>query len=165
MKSMKRLKDLLDICLPRVNEVFPWDLLELRQRNPELLLLDVREPYEFAAAHIPGSINVPRGILETACEYGYEDTHPELAASREREVVVICRSGNRSVLAAWTLQVLGYRRVHSLKTGVRGWNDYEQPLQDGGERELTQDEADAFFTPHLTPAQLGQGWVTHRWQS
>ena len=44
----------------------PWDLEERLQQNPDLLLVDVREPYEFDAMHIAGSMNVPRGILESA---------------------------------------------------------------------------------------------------
>jgi len=162
---MKHVNDLLDTYRPRVRELFPWDLVARLEENPELLIVDVREPYEFDAAHIEGSLNVPRGILETACEYGYEDTHPVLAAARKREVVVACRSGNRSILAAWTLQELGFQHVASLKTGVRGWNDYEQPLVKGRGEPVTLDEADHFFTPRLTPEQLGPSWVTHRWQS
>ena len=40
------------------------------------MLLDVREPYEFDAMHIPNSVNVPRGILESACEWDFEETIP-----------------------------------------------------------------------------------------
>ncbi|HQU01953.1 MAG TPA: lytic murein transglycosylase, partial [Acetobacteraceae bacterium] len=81
-----------------------------------------------AAMRIAGSVNIPRGILESACEYGYEETVPELVTAREREIVVICRSGFRSVLSAFNMQLLGYTKVCSLKTGLRGWNDFEQPL-------------------------------------
>jgi len=50
-----------------------------------------------------------RGILETACEYGYEETVPELAQARERAVVIVCRSGNRSALVAWVMQEMASR--------------------------------------------------------
>jgi rhodanese-related sulfurtransferase len=151
---MKRFRDLIAACLPRVREIFPWDLCELRESQPDLLLLDVREPYEFDAMRIEGSLNVPRGILETACEYGYEETVPKLAEAREREIVIVCRSGNRSVLAAHTLQEMGFRRVCSLKTGLRGWNDYEQPLLDARGRSVDEEEAERYFTPRLRPEQL-----------
>jgi rhodanese-related sulfurtransferase len=62
---MNTFQDLIDACLPYVAEVFPWDLQEMRESRPDLLLLDVREPYEFDAMRIADSINVPRGILET----------------------------------------------------------------------------------------------------
>jgi rhodanese-related sulfurtransferase len=151
---MKRFQHLIDACLPLVREIFPWDLCDLQQSQPDSLLLDVREPYEFQAMRIKGSLNVPRGILETACEYGYEETVPELAAGRDREIVVICRSGNRSVLAARTMQELGFERVCSLKTGLRGWNDYQQPLVDHRGRRVHEEEAERYFTPKLRPEQL-----------
>src|SRR5690606_2289328 len=97
---MQRFRDLVAASLEQIEELFPWDLEDRLTEEPELLLLDVREPYEFDAMHIEGAINVPRGILETACEYGFEETVPRLVESRDRDVIVICRSGNRSALAA-----------------------------------------------------------------
>lgn len=151
---MKRFVDFIADCLPSIKEVFPWDLDKLCQEHLDVLLIDTREPYEFQAGHIEGSINVPRGILETACEYGYEETVPELVQARERPVVVICRSGNRSALAAWVMQQMGYRDVYSLKTGLRGWNDYELPLVKPDGSHLDVDEADEYFTPRLRPEQM-----------
>ena len=118
------------------------------------LLLDVREPYEFDAMHIKGSLNVPRGILETACEYDYEETVPELVESRNKEVIIICRSGNRSIFVAEVMQKLGYKNVVSLKTGLRGWSDYEQPMFDKDNNEVSEDDAIEYFTTHLRPEQM-----------
>jgi len=126
----------------------------VRGDGPPPLILDVREPEEFAAMHIAGSINVPRGILESACDWGYEETVPELVAAREREVVVVCRSGNRSALAARTMQLMGYRHVLSLKTGLRGWNDAELPLVDAEGRPVPVESADEHFTPRVREDQL-----------
>ena len=151
---MKRFLQLVSECLTDVREIMPWDLEERLASNPDLLVIDVREPYEFDAMHIAGSLNVPRGILESACEWEYEETMPELVRARDREVVVVCRSGYRSVLAAHSMQLLGYRNVASLKTGLRGWKDYEQPLVDGQERDVDLDEADDYFTPRLREDQL-----------
>lgn len=151
---MQKFIQLISNCLTDVREIMPWDLEERLEHNPELLLLDVREPYEFDAMHIKGSMNVPRGILESACEYDFEETEPELVKARDREVIVICRSGYRSVLAANSLQVLGYNNVVSLRTGLRGWNDYEQTLVNAGGEEVEIDEADDYFTPKLRPEQV-----------
>lgn len=151
---MKRFTDLVAECLPHIKELFPWDLDQLRRERPDVLLLDTREPYEFEAARIDGSLNIPRGILEAACEYGYEDTVPELVRARTRPVVVVCRSGNRSALAAWVMQQMGYQDVYSLKTGLRGWNDYELPLVKGDGEPLDVDSADEFFTTRLHPDQV-----------
>jgi rhodanese-related sulfurtransferase len=150
---MKNFLELISNCLTDVREIMPWDLEERMQANPDLLVVDVREPSEFSAMHIEGSMNVPRGILESACEWDYEETEPELVRAREREVVVVCRSGYRSVLAANSLQVLGYENVVSLQTGLRGWKDYDQPLVDGAGNDVDLDDADVYFTPKLRPDQ------------
>lgn len=139
----------------QVEEVFPWALLDELAGDRIPLLLDIRCPHEFDAAHIPGSVNVPRGILEIAADYGYEETLPDLVEARGRRVVTICRSGNRSILAAHTLQLMGYADVASLRTGVRGWNDYEQPLVDRAGHTLDLDTADELLRSRVTPEQLG----------
>ena len=151
---MKRFTDLIAECLPHIHELLPWDIESMREEHGNLLILDVREPYEFQAARIEGSLNVPRGVLETACEYGFEETVPELVEARARPVLVVCRSGNRSALAASVMQDMGYRKVYSLKTGLRGWNDYELPLLTGNGDALDIDAADAYFTPVVRPEQL-----------
>ncbi len=151
---MMKFIELIRDCMTDVREIMPWDLEERLQENPDLLVVDVREPDEFAAMRISGSINVPRGILESACEWDYEETEPELVRARDREIVVVCRSGYRSVLAAHSMQVLGYSNVASLKTGLRGWKDYDQPMVDAGEVEVDLDDADDYFTPKLRPEQM-----------
>ncbi len=150
---MKHFTDLIAACLSEVEEIFPWDLAERRQANPELLILDVREPAEFDALHIEGSIHVPRGILESACDWDYDDTVPELAAGRDRDIAVICRSGNRSVLAAHTMKQMGFRHVCSVKTGIRGWNDFEQPLVNAAGEPVDIDDADEILTSRVRPDQ------------
>jgi len=151
---MKRFMELVRECLGNIREILPWDLVERQATNPDLLVLDVREPYEFDAMHIAGSLNVPRGILESACEWDYEETVPELVRARDREIVVVCRSGNRSILAVHAMQLLGYTNVVSLATGLRGWKDFEQPLVAKDEREVDLDDADEYFTPRLRPEQF-----------
>ena len=150
---MKRYDDLVAEALTRVKEIMPWDLSRRLSAGNRPLLLDVREPAEFDALRIPGSINVPRGVLEQSCEWDYDETVPELAARREREIVIICRSGRRSVLAAEVMLKMGFANVVSLKTGVRGWNDFEQPLEDGTANPLDADTADELLAPHLRPEQ------------
>ncbi len=151
----KKLNDLLRELQGNVNEIFPWDLSDRLLETPDLLIVDVREPYEFETMHIPNSLLVPRGILESACEYGYEETVPRLVEARSEEIVVVCRSGNRSLLAAHTMKILGYGQVSSLKTGLRGWNDYEQPLVDGSGAPVSVAGADDYFSPKVSEEQLG----------
>ncbi len=151
---MKNFLGLISDCLVDVKEIMPWDLEERMAANPDLLVVDVREPYEYDAMHIEGSIPAPRGILESACEWDYEETIPELVKAREREIVVVCRSGYRSVLAAFSMHLLGFQNVVSLKTGLRGWNDYEQPLVDKSGQPVDIELADDYFTPKLQQDQL-----------
>ncbi len=152
---MKRFIELIKECMPNVAEIYPWDLEEYLETGKDVLLLDVREPHEFNAMHLKNSLNVPRGILESAVEYGYEETVPELVKSRQRYVVVICRSGNRSLLAAKTMTMMGYENTCSLKTGLKGWNDYELPLINAQGYEVSIDFAEDYFTPKLSKEQLG----------
>jgi rhodanese-related sulfurtransferase len=153
--SNKKFTDLINDCLADVKEYFPWDIEEKIENSDDFLILDVREPYEYEVARIENSINVPRGILESACDWGYDETVPELAAARDKEIVVVCRSGNRSVLAAFTMQLMGYSNVSSMKTGLRGWNDNEQALIDNNDKPVDVDEAESFFESKVSPEQTG----------
>jgi rhodanese-related sulfurtransferase len=152
---MKTYSQLVNDTLSEITEIFPWDLEEKLAANDDVLLIDIREPYEFDAMHVADSLNVPRGILEAACDWGYQETVPELAAARDREVVVMCKSGNRSVLAAKAMELMGFDRVMSLKTGLKGWNDYELPLRDCNGNPVDIDEAEEFFADKVTREQLG----------
>src|ERR687889_54666 len=80
------------------------------------VLVDVREQHEFEEAHIPGAIHVPRGHLESRIEGKVGD--------KSRPVVLYCASGQRSALAAHTLQsLLGYDDVASMRGGITLWKD------------------------------------------
>ena len=87
------------------------------------MLIDVREPAEYVAGHIPGSVNIPRGVLESEVEPGPEMgglTAPELR-DKNRPIYLYCRSGGRSALAADALQSMGFARVASLAGGIIAW--------------------------------------------
>ncbi len=150
---MKRYKDLLADARRRVAEVMPWELRDRIAAMTPPLLVDVREADEFARVHIPGSLHVPRGVLEQACEWDYDETVPALAAGRQTPIVLVCRSGNRSLLAADVMQALGFTAVVSLQTGVRGWNDFELPLVDAAGQPVDGDLAAAWLAPPLRPDQ------------
>ncbi len=150
---MKRYKDLVEEQRKEIEEIMPWDLAEMRERGDDFLLLDIREPAEFACMHIEGAINVPRGILESSCEWDYEETVPELVQARNRKVVVVCHSGYRSVLAAYTMKQLGYENPCSLRTGLRGWFEYDQPLRNEKGELVDEDRAEKYFTSHVRPDQ------------
>src|ERR671932_165172 len=80
------------------------------------VIVDVREQHEFEEAHLPGAIHVPRGHLESRIEGKVGD--------KSRPVVLYCASGQRSALAAHTLQdLLGYEDVASMTGGITLWKD------------------------------------------
>ncbi len=152
---MKTFNQLIEEALTCIEELFPWDLEEKLASDSPPMVVDVREEHEWNAMHIDGSIFAPRGVLEQCCEWNYDETIPELVQAREREIVVVCRSGNRSVLAACTMHTLGYQKVYSLKTGIRGWNDYDQPLVDKEGETVDPDEAEVFLANKVREDQKG----------
>ena len=95
-----------------------------------LSVIDVREPGEYAQGHLPGAINLPRGVLEFQIH-----AHPAMACTTsealavvDRELVLYCLTGGRSALAADSLQALGFTRVRSLAGGLTAWRNAGHPL-------------------------------------
>ncbi|SMN01093.1 Rhodanese-related sulfurtransferase [uncultured Candidatus Thioglobus sp.] len=136
---------LVEKALVSVDEIFPWDLEEEIEKNSDLILLDIREQNEFEMMHIENSLHVPRGVLEGACCWNYDDTVPALAKARNQNIVLICRSGNRSVLAAQTMQQMGFTKVRSLKMGIKGWNDNDLEMLDIDNKTVDIDVADKWL--------------------
>jgi len=97
--------------------------------NEALLLLDIRELQERVdLGTIPGSIHVPRGMLEfwadPASPY-YREYFQE-----DRPIVVFCAAGGRSALAAQALQEMGFRNVAHLEHGFAGWENANESVED-----------------------------------
>lgn len=147
-------KTLSEKAAAEISEIMPWDLQARLGSEPDLMVLDVRERTEYEAAHIKGAINVPRGILEAACEWDYAETEPELVTARQRSIVVVCRSGNRSALAALVMKAIGFENVASMKLGINGWNDGDLPLVDCRGRSVDPDDAAHLIAPKLAPEQI-----------
>jgi rhodanese-related sulfurtransferase len=91
--------------------------------DPDTIFIDVREPDEHAAGHIPGSVNIPRGVLEAEVapvpEMGGETA--AALSDKNRSLCLYCRTGGRSALAADALQKMGFTRVTSLAGGIVAW--------------------------------------------
>ena len=138
----------------QVTEIMPWDVANFLAENSGALLLDIRERAEFDALHIAGSVNVPRGILESAAEWDYPETEPALVTARDKPVAIICRSGNRSAMAAMVLAQVGFSNVCSVKLGIRGWNDSDLELVDSAGNTLDSDDAEALIDPPIRADQI-----------
>ncbi|PZQ29481.1 MAG: sulfurtransferase [Stenotrophomonas acidaminiphila] len=110
----------------RIEEIAPDRLVAQRSG----IVIDVREPAEYAQGHLPGAINLPRGVLEFQIH-----AHPAMACTTsealavpDRDVVLYCLTGGRSALAAESLQSLGFTRVRSLAGGLTAWRNAGHPL-------------------------------------
>jgi len=79
------------------------------------VLVDVREADEWRAGHIPGAVHIPRGYLEMQVDENLPD--------KDAPLIVYCAGGNRSPLAAVTLEQLGYTNVKVLARGYSGWRN------------------------------------------
>ncbi len=97
-----------------VRELQAW-----MQQEPEPRIIDVREPSEFGPAHIPGSYNVPLGLLK-------EHRH-ELRHHLDQQVVLVCRSGARATEAAQALAGSGLSHLHVLEGGMVAWEQAKAP--------------------------------------
>lgn len=86
------------------------------------VLIDVREPEEFVAGHIPNAISMPRGMLEFQLE-----SHPELS-NRATKIVLYCKTSGRAALAAQSLQAMGYQSVVSILGGFDAWVEAGQAV-------------------------------------
>ncbi len=84
---------------------------ELIKAKPDLVILDVRTQQEYSEGHLKGSILIPVDELATRLS--------EL--SKEKEILVYCRTGNRSRTAVNILTAAGYQKIFHMKDGITGW--------------------------------------------
>lgn len=94
--------------------------------NPgEALIVDVREPNEFAAGHVPGAINIPRGVLEFQI---WKQVGFPANLDLDRNVILHCQSGNRASLAAQSLADLGFTHTTAVVMDLDDWQKVGHPF-------------------------------------
>jgi rhodanese-related sulfurtransferase len=113
--------DLLNEAKQRIREVTPRQVLEMVNSKANVVYLDVREPNEWNLGHLPNAMFLPRGNLES---------NIEARVGRDEAIVIYCARGNRSALAADTLQQMGYENVSSMADGWGGWIAVGGPVED-----------------------------------
>ena len=91
------------------------------RRDPDLVVLDVREREAYEAGHVPGARLLPRGQLELRVNEDLPD--PTL------RILTCCDFGRISTLAAATLRVMGFQRAVALDGGMRAWREAGYPLE------------------------------------
>jgi len=126
----KKLADFVREALLHVREISPDEGARLLAApdHEGWHFVDVREPDEFAAGHVPGARLVPRGFLEVRADLDHPKRDPWLA-DRRRPLVLYCGGGHRSALAARTLQEMGFERVVSMAEGWAGWTKRNLPAE------------------------------------
>ena len=91
-------------------DINPAKTNEIRTRD-DVVILDVREDWEYAEGHVPGAVWIPLGELPTRLN----------DIPKDKTVVAVCRSGNRSSQATSFLRGQGFDNVHNMTGGMNDW--------------------------------------------
>ncbi len=87
------------------------------------VIIDVREPAEYMAGHLPNAINVPRGVLE------FKLANVEQVTGADTNIVLYCKTSGRAALASQSLMALGYTNVTSIAGGFDAWEEANMPIE------------------------------------
>lgn len=100
------------------------ELLDKIESDDSFVVLDVREAAEYTFNHIPGAVSIPMGELDERAN--------ELR--KEQEIFVVCRTGNRSDLAAQKLTEKGFVKVFNVIPGMSEWPGKTEGMNEGGQK-------------------------------
>lgn len=117
---MKTAHDLVAAARGRIHEIDP-DAATAVLADADVVI-DVREADEYAAGHIAGAINIPRGLLEFRLSSTAE------LDSRALRVVLYCKTSGRAALSAVAMADMGYLDVHSIAGGYDAWVAAGKPV-------------------------------------
>lgn len=112
--------DLVVEAKSQIKEISSADAMGMLGKR---VIIDVREYDEYAAGHLPGAINIPRGVLEFKI-----GMVPE-CANKAGAFLIYCRTSGRAALSAVQLQKLGYGDVVSMLGGFDAWNTENRPTE------------------------------------
>ena len=114
---------LVNEARPSVKEISIEAARERIAKNPQIVLMDVREDNEWQKSHAQEAVHLGKGVLERDLEGMIPDTN--------REIIMYCGGGYRSVLTAAVAQKMGYRNVFSLLGGYKGLVKAQWPMKSG----------------------------------
>ncbi len=134
--------ELVDALRPQIIETTTE---HLAARSDEAVIVDIREAPEYEQGAIPGALFVPRGVLES--------TITGQIPGRDREIILYCATGHRSVLAAYSMQQLGYSKVSSLAGGFEQWKAEQRTWETPN---TLSSEQRARYSRHLLLPQVGE---------
>jgi rhodanese-related sulfurtransferase len=113
-------KDFMEEAKQQITSISVADTKALFDKGG-IAFLDVREPKEYKAGHIPDAVNIPRGFLEFRIGKELPD--------KNAVIVVYCRSGARSFLGSDTLMKMGYRNIKNMDGGWKAWVKAWYPVE------------------------------------
>ncbi|CAL1239900.1 Rhodanese-related sulfurtransferase [Candidatus Methylocalor cossyra] len=113
------IQDFLESAFRKYQIASPIQAVTL-MNGDDTLVVDVREPGEYADGHIEGARNIPLSKLE--------ENIPALEAHKQRPLIVVCQSGTRSPQACRKLSAQGFAQVYELKGGMLAWEDQKLPI-------------------------------------
>ena len=141
----KTQQDFLVAARQEIPEVSVQEVQERGQPGDDFVLLDVRENDEVRAGYIGGAVAIPRGFLEFQVAGKVPQT--------DKEIIVYCAGGARSLLAAQVLRSMGYGNVSSMAGGVTRWKDAGFPVQ--RDRQLSAEQLER-YSRHFLLSQIGE---------
>ncbi|WP_432698346.1 rhodanese-like domain-containing protein [Marinobacterium sp. YM272] len=110
---MKTAMDLVGAAKAQIQEV------DLNAAEAEILsadaIIDVREPEEYNNGHLPGAVNIPRGLLE------FKLSSDEALSARDLNLMIYCKTSGRAALSALAMKEMGYLHVSSISGGFDAW--------------------------------------------
>jgi len=112
-------QDFYDTLTSKHKGVTPAKVVELLN-DERTIVLDVREPHEYAKGHIANAQCIPLGSLD--------DRLGTLEPHKNSPIIVTCEQGTRSLMACKKLTKLGFTQVHELKGGMLSWGDAKMPV-------------------------------------
>ena len=142
---MPTFRDLLAQTKAQIREIDTGAAAALVERDPAVVVLDVREADEYEQGALAGAVHIPRGFLESQIENRVPD--------HDARVVVYCAGGNRSAFAAKTLGELGYSDVVSMAGGFNRWKNEGRPWS--APRVLSPDQRNRYHR-HLLLPEVGE---------
>ena len=98
---------------------------KLAENPGSALIVDVREAQEYATGHVPGAINIPRGLIESQI---WNHVGSSEKTDMEKPIVLQCQSGKRATLAAQSLQDLGFTHTTAVIMNLDDWQQAGNPF-------------------------------------
>ena len=112
--------DFVAAAKAQITEVTPQQVKADKDAGKPVILLDVRDPAEFDAGHLPKAMNISRGLLEFKIGMMLPD--------KNAYIVVYCRTDARSALATAVMQEMGYTNVRNMKGAFKAWGEAGYPI-------------------------------------